>query len=296
MRLSDADQPGRRCPVDSIVIPVLAAVLAAGCGTPATSDAGVPVPSGAAPVSTPFVDLSQRPVADDPDVAARAGAVANFIECEHGLWQGGWAPDYGFLASGPSPDEAVAALLDEGMLALPKDGFVAAGHDDGRVLYTYGVDGRAKAAIVVADSTKVTVSSADHHWGVESFASCDPAEFDASADDAFPMTVWHDADGERVPTSVITSSRGSDHCGWESVTFLTFDGQVYISDPDGVLEGSGFAAPYDDDTDLPPDASDTGYEESGRHLWLPQDRTTGYLVTDEAVEAWPSSTEDFFCA
>lgn len=56
------------------------------------------------------------------------------------------------------------------------------------------------------------------------------------------------------------------------------------------------AAQYDDDTHLPPDAIDTGYQHDGRHLWLSQDRTIAFIATDQSIEDWPSSTEDHFCA
>jgi hypothetical protein len=276
----------------AIVGAALAGVLLTACGTPADNGDGAPV---ASVPSVPSVDLTQRPIADDPDPALRSGAVANFLECEHGVWQGGWGPDYGFLASGPNPDAALAVLLDERMLALPTAGFVAAGVDEGRVLYTYRVGTSTKAAVVVANETKVTLGSTDE-WSVESFASCDPAEFDASADESIPMTVWTDAAGERVPTSVITSYRGPEHCGWESATFLTVDDTAYISDPEGVLGDRGFVVPFDGDTELPPDAIDTGYEQAGRHLWLSPDRTIAFVVTDERVEAWPSATEQSYCA
>lgn len=109
--------------------------------------------------------------------------------------------------------------------------------------------------------------------------------------------MWQDAAGDRVPTSTITSSQGPEHCGWESATFLRVDEKGYISDPKGVLDGKGFVTPFDADTELPSDAIDTGYQQQGRRLWLSNDRLIAFVVTAAGVgvEAWPSSTEEFFC-
>jgi hypothetical protein len=136
----------------------------------------------------------------------------------------------------------------------------------------------------------------EDRWVIETFASCDPAEFDPSTDEEIPRQVWQDVDDNRVPTSVISSSRGPEHCDWETVTFLSLRRQGYISDPDNVLEGRGFVTPFDADAVLPSDAVDTGYRRDDRRLWLSIDRSIAYVVTDDAVEAWPSSIEEFACA
>lgn len=274
---------------------VLFALLLTGC-VGGADDAADPVDlTVSSPASLPRVDLSQPPVADDPDPSVRAGAVAGFVDCEHGVRQGGWTLDFGPLGSGADPDAALEDMVDGGTLGMPHEKFVAAGRDDGRVLYVYEVSGIAKAALVIADSASVELDTEDR-WAIETFASCDPAEFDSSTDDEIPRQVWQDADGNRVPTSVIFSSRGPEHCDWETVTFLTVDGQGYISDPGNVLDGRGFIAPFDSDASLPPNAVDTGYRRDDRHLWLSSDRSIAYVVTDDAVEVWPSSTEEFACA
>lgn len=273
---------------------VLFATLLAGCGGQA-DDADEPVDQPAvAPASLPQVDLSERPVADDADPSVRAGAVASFVDCEYGLWQGGWTSDFGPLGSGASPDEAVKDMIAGDLLGLPDEQYVAAGQDDGRVLYVYEVSGSPKAALVVADSASVELDTEDR-WAIETFASCDPAEFDQSVDDETVRLLWQDAHGKRVPTSVIVSVPGPEHCDWETVTFLAFDGQHYMSDPDDVLGGRGFITPFDADGVLPSNAIDTGYRQDDRRLWLSSDRSVAYVVTGGAVEVWPSSTEEFVC-
>ena len=269
-------------------------LLLAACGSSSVDDAGLVSPSGTEVESLPLVDLSQAPVADDPDPSVRAGAVADFLECEFGVWQGGWTSDYGPLGSGAEPDDALRAIVEGGVLGLPAGGLIAVGRDEGRVLYVSEVAGGAKLAVVVADSSSVALDTEDR-WAIEAFASCDPAEFDPSTDDQLPMDVWQDANGDRVPISVISSARGPEHCGWESATFLSLGEMGYISDPDGVLGGAGFVAPFDSDAELPADAIDSGYRRGGRSLWLSKDRSIAFIVVDDAVEAWPSSTEQFAC-
>lgn len=282
----------------SASVGVCAAVIVAslaGCGDSSPEEGAPGGQSSTSLASLPMIDLSKAPVADDPDPSVRAGAVADYIDCDFGVWQGGWTSDFGPLGSGTNPDEALKDMIDGETLGMPDRGFVAVGRDEDRVLYTYDVAGIAKAALVIADSTSVELETEDR-WAIETFASCDPAEFDPSTDDAFPQDVWHDADRNRVPTSVIMSSRGPEHCGWESATFLRVDGHGYISDPQGVLGGRGFVAPFDADAELPSDAIDTGYQQQGRRLWLSNDRLIAFVVTADRVEAWPSSTEEFGCA
>ncbi len=234
-------------------------------------------------------------MADDPDPSGRAGAAAKFIDCEYGVWQGGWTSDFGPLGSGASPDGALDDMIEGEALGIPDEGLRAVGRDQDRVLYTYEVAGSPKLSVVIADSKNVALDTEDR-WAIKTFASCDPAEFDPSTDDQFPMNVWQDADENRVATSVIRSARGPEHCGWESATFLTLDGVRYISDPEGVLRTSGPGSPFDGDTELPSDATDTGYQREGRRLWLSDDRSTAFIVRSNVVEAWPTSTEQFDCA
>lgn len=250
---------------------------------------------GPSRASLPAVDLFEQPVADAPDPVDRAGAAANYVECRYGISQGGWSVDFGPSGSGSDPDGALARFLDSAHFALPARGFVAQGQDQHRVLYTYSVAGDPKTAVIVADGSKVPVGVEDG-WGVETFASCDPAEFDPSIDDQLAVEIWLDAAGNRVPTFTITSRRGPAHCDWESVTFLRLEQRQYVSDPRGVLDGVEFVIPFDDDVELPADATDTGYRRDGRQLWISADGSIAYLVAGNRVEAWPSSIDPVACA
>lgn len=231
----------------------------------------------------PEVDLFEQPVPDAPDPSDRAGAAAGYVECVHGLWNGGWSTDFGPTGSAHDPQGALALFLDSGMFGLPNLHYAATGRDGDRLLFTYSVDGFSKVAIIVADSA---LPSED--WEVETFASCDPSEYDPASDQASPIGVWIDADGNRTPTSVISSLKGAEHCGWESVTYLLYNDRQYISDPTGAMDGVEFVIPFESDTELPSDAVDTGYSREGRTLWLSADETVAYLVAEDRVEAWPT--------
>lgn len=270
---------------------VLAAVLLAACGASTTATAN-PDEGNA---SVPAVDLFEQPIADAPDPADRAGAAADYVECLYGIAQGGWSMDFGPPGRASDPDGALMLFIENGLFALPGQDFVAAGRDEDRVLYTYSVDGESKVAVIVADSANVPLDREDG-WVVETFASCDPAEFDPSADDQLPVDIWLDTEGNRVPTTTLTSYSGPEHCDWESVTFLRFEDREYISDPRGVLADFGFVVPFNNDVELPADATNTGYHRDGRQLWVSGDRAIAYLDDGNRVEAWPTPTDLVGCA
>jgi hypothetical protein len=107
--------------------------------------------------------------------------------------------------------------------------------------------------------------------------------------------VWTDHDGDRVPTSTITSFPGAEHCDWQSVTFLHLDGRQYLRDPEHRLVRET-VQPYDGDGELPAEAVDTGFRRGRDELWLAADGSVAYLRTDDRVEAWPSTLESVGCA
>lgn len=279
----------------SVLAGVLATVVLVACG-----GSGLSVESGQAPGPAPTptaMDLaSPRPVADDPDPVIRAGAAGRLVRCEGDVHLGGWSPDFGGPGPESDPDAALEAFLDQGFFGLPSSGYRKAATDRGRVLFSYDVEGAARVTVVVADASVVQEElMVSEGWVVETFATCDPAEYAASEDDELRQTVWTDRDGRRIPTSVVTSFQGPEHCGWQSVTFLRLDGRQYLRDPEHRLK-SETVVPYDGDVELPGDAVDTGYRREGDELWLSADETIAYLVTAGSVEAWPSPTDQVGCA
>jgi hypothetical protein len=280
-----------------VVSLLLIAGLVAACGgsDPGEAAGGAEVDPGNFDTSVPVVDLYEQPVADAPDPADRAGAAADYIDCKYGISQGGWSMDFGPPGSATDPEEALLLFVSSGLFSLPAQDYVAEGRDQDRMLYTYSVAGVPKVAVIVADRADVELDAEDG-WVVETFASCDPAEYDPSTDDQLFVDVWLDAEGNRAPTSIITSFRGPEHCGWESVTFLVFEDRQYFSDPRGVLADFGFVVPYDDDAELSGDATNTGYHLDGRRLWVSSNEAVAYLVDEHRVEAWPTTIDPVGCA
>lgn len=281
------------------------AVVLAGCGAGAdlsvapspprvvsTAEARSPKTEQA---RTEDIDLYDVPVADAPSAAERGAAASRFVACDNGIHQGGWGPDFGTPEHGePEPGNALSAFLDQGLFAIPNDGYAVAGRDRERVLFTYTADGEAKVAVIVARADGEVELTADRGWVVETFAACDPAEFDPAADADHNNSVWSKATGERALTSTILSLQGAEHCGWETVTFLVFKGRQYVRDPNDAF-AVPTVQPYDANATLPATATDTGYRKDGRELWLSADREVAYLVDADETEAWPATVEQTWC-
>ena len=151
--------------------------------------------------------------ADAPDPADRAGAAANYVDCVHDISNGGWSVDFG---PGGSASELRRKL---------SRGFSTKGSS---VCPPMDMSPRAETKVASCTPTRSMAcprwrsswltatwltSTASDRWNVETFATCDPAEYDPTVDDQLPTEVWLDADGNRVPTSIITSFRGADHVG-----------------------------------------------------------------------------------
>lgn len=236
-----------------------------------------------------------RPVGDHPDPRIRAGAAGRLVACDGPVHLGGHFAEFeeGWSAD---PDGALNRFLDELIRSVPSTDYRPAAESRGRVLFTHDVDGVPKVAVIVANAAIVETGSASTDgWVVETFASCDPAEFDPSTDDQLQQDVWTDADGNRVATSVVTSFQGPEHCGWQSVTFLSLEDQQYLRDPEHRLEEMTVTR-FDRDAELPTDAVDTGYRRGSEELWLAAEAAVAYLVTAATVEAWPSTTDHVACA
>ena len=280
------DSPG---PLGSLPDDILATLAAPNTTAVGSETSDMPSPTGS--LSLP------RPVADDPDAFVRAGAAGRMVDCDGPVHLGGWTLDFGGPTVGAAdPHAALETFLDTGLFGLPRDGYQIAATESGRALFTYEVGRSRKVAVIVADGTTVKEQvGAPDGWAVEVFATCDPAEYHPSADDSLGQTVWTDRDGNRVPISTITSSPGHSHCDTETVTFLQLNDSVYLRDPEHRLAEAA-VQPYDADARLPADATDTGYRRGADQLWLSADRTIAYLVTDDRVEAWPSTRYPVGCA
>ncbi|MEP7054254.1 MAG: hypothetical protein ABI912_03310 [Actinomycetota bacterium] len=251
-----------------------------------TSTAAVVSPSAnlyAGPLYVPVTDPG------NPDVRVRAGAAAGALECSG-------APYLGESNASDGGDDSQSALEDfltSPGFRLPRSGYRVEREEPGRVLFSYDVAGKTKVAIVVSDAER---PGFERGWHVESFADCNPAEWPEAVSAEVGVQVWTDANGDRVPTTIIESSQGPEHCNWQTATFLYLDKQSFIRDPEGVLSGTKFRTTFDPDTTLPADATNTGYRLGDRALWLAVDKTAAYVVTGNKVERWPAPTEQVGCA
>ena len=269
-------------------LPVLALLVLAGCGEIQVDE----IPSGAydGPMHVE-VDHGDR-----ASVLERSGAAGLALECDFEPYAGGSGDyDSGLESVQGDAGAALSNWLTEEFVRLPDDGYRVERSDDGRVLVSYDVDGRTRIAVVAAQG--ITDWNGDEGWGVETWAQCDPAELPAAVTEDLGMEVWTTSAGDRVPVTRITSYAGPEHCDWQDITFLTLeDDQQFLRDTTGELRRWS-ATTYDADAVLPRDATDTGFERDGRHLWLATD--AAYLVSTEDpmdVERWPAAKERIGCA
>ena len=200
---------------------------------------------------------------------------------------------------------ALEDLLDQERLPVPEDGYRVERVDDGRALLSYDVDDRTRVAVIAHED--ITDFNDDTGWGVEVWASCDPAELGVDLAEELGFQIWTDAAGRPVPTSDVTSYPGAEHCDWQDLTWLELgaatdnDREVdtYVGgDDDGEL-ADFLSSTSDDSATLPAGATDTGWRRDGRELWLGEHPRAAYLVSVEDradVQRWPAVTERIGCA
>ncbi|MBK3573293.1 hypothetical protein JHN63_05545 [Streptomyces sp. MBT65] len=259
-------------------VAVLVAVTA-GCGT---EDGGDTVVAGTPP-ATPYAGPLYVPATDSD----KSGAAGRALECDGKTYESGGADAWSKGDGGRTPEGGLRTYFDIEQPDVPRTGYRVERRADGRVLFSYDVDGRTKVAVVVAKDQKNRPG-----WGPETSASCDPAELPASFTEAHGYEIWTDKDGKRVPTTVVSSSVGAAHCDWQKAHFLQTGegkkGRLYARDPDKVLPSEMLTAAYDGDVRLPASARDTGYRYQDWQLWLTPDASKAYVRTPDAVEAWPA--------
>jgi hypothetical protein len=119
---------------------------------------------------------------------------------------------------------------------------------------------------------------------------------------------WTTSQGCDVRLDVLMTRRGPEHCGWQRATDILMGdplgashmqgpARVYVRDPDNVMGDPAVARAFEEDTDLPIGARDTGYRQDGVELWMdPTDDGLVYLVSEHAVERWPQDPSPAVCA
>lgn len=268
---------------------VVAAAVLVGCGQPIVTTSGEPA---ADPYDGPM--RLPQDFGDRASVVERGGAAVRALECDTVPYSGGGG-DYGggleTVQDGPA--EALENWLEEqGVFTVPDGGYRVEREDDGRVLLSYDVEGRTRAAVVVADGVRDWRDRVG--WGVESWAGCDPVELPEEILDALGVEVWEDGEGGSVPVGTVRSYE--DWCDLPGVAVVEVGpewrrDQQWWRDPDGDVS-EGVARGYEADATLPADAEGTGWQRDGRELWLVPDRSAAYLVSTKdpgAIERWPAS-------
>lgn len=274
---------------------IACASLLSACGQ-ANPRSGLVVAGATTPLAKVYDGPLYVPVRhpDAADVLERSGAAGRALECDGNPYLGSTGRNWGAPAGGDNPAEGLQLFVEDIATDLPKDGYRIERQGEERVLYSYDVDGETKVAVVVRDG--LAHYGEEPGWGMESYAQCNPAEFDPADDQELEHQIWTDQSGDRVPTTLLTSYAGPEHCGWQSVTFLQLRKTQYVRDPSGVLGREGVHRSYSADAQLPGTAVDTGYRLGEKHLWLSHDKATAYVVTPKSTERWPAATKPILCA
>lgn len=271
-------------------------LLPVGCGSNVISAGSSDVIIEGTPVDDPYdgplyVRVSEP---DHPNPLVRSGAAGKALECSVDPYGGSTGRNGGVTSGHDNPVEALAGFIEDGSVTLPVRGYRTEREAQDRVLFSYDVEGETKISVIVADG--VTAGHGESGWSMETFAQCDPAELPSAVTDELGIQIWVNEKGERVPTTVIRSSQGPEHCAWHSATFLDLRGDTFIKDPQGVLPPEWFDVTFDSDVTLPQDAEDTGYRLDGQTLWLAGDQSAAYVVTGPETERWPAATKFLGCA
>ncbi|MGW3667020.1 hypothetical protein [Streptomyces sp. NPDC005141] len=272
---------------------VLLGLAAAGCGGEERDGL---VLKGTPPAS-PYAGRLDLPFKESSDGGPRgakktSGAAGQALECDGAIYMGGAGDSWSKGDGGSTPEEGLNAYFDIYQPDVPEEGYRVEREEGDRVLFSYDVKGRTKVAVVVAKDQPGRPG-----WGPETSAACDPSEFPASYTEARGDEIWTDREGHRVPTTVVTSSVGAEHCDWQSAHFLDLGhrGRLYVRDPHGIFDGETLTAAYDGDVRMPANARDTSYHYRDWNLWLAPDRSTAYVRTSDGVEAWPAAKQGFAC-
>ncbi|MFG2521341.1 hypothetical protein [Streptomyces sp. NPDC048527] len=266
-------------------------VSTAACGTAVPEGLVVTGSSPAAPYRGPL--KAKAPDIDgDEDNVQSGGAAVLALECAGRPYQGGAGDDgWGASDGADSPDQALSALVsDQFSRSLPRRGYRVEREAGRRVLYSYDVAGRTRVAVIVAKDLPRRPG-----WGLETYAQCDPSEFARRDRAHLDIRVWADRNGRAVPASEIFSATGPEHCDWQSAEFLHLGDRQYLRDPGHALPRELLHSSYAPRTRLPEGATDTGYRDGRRQLWLSVDKSDAYVRTGDGVERWPGAIEPIAC-
>lgn len=279
------------------LIGVLAVAIAAVGACTSSGHHDVVTGTGPAPRS-PYGGPMFVPVAvsgGHGSVLARSGAAGRALECRYRPYAGGEGVyDDGLTEVDSTFRRAASTFIgpnDDGGI-LPPDGYRVERKAGSRVLLSFDVAGRTKAAIILRNG--ITDYMQHTGWGVETWAACDPAEYPAATIAKLDLGVWQDRNGRPAPLAQVESVPGEEWCDYAGVSFVQAGRypheRAYVRDTDHQATRYLRVA-YDGAASLPPGAVDSGYHRDGRELWFGPDATAVYLVslTDKMdVERWPA--------
>ena len=246
-------------------------------------------PSNSRPLTSPSPTAE---VTTEPSPSAEAEAptwtldILGQLECDGPPANlGNEIGDFGGLWVGETPEAALDSFLGPGnpYASLPLDGYTELHVDAHWASYAHLVDGHAKAIILLGDESELGPG-----WAVLALRACDASEFDPSTPLSFPVTVWTDANGNRLPTTTIRSALGPGHCNWD-VIWLQMSDALFFRDVEGKMTDfttSTFAVV----DEVPAAAVDTGFRSGELALWI-DPVGDAYLVSPDQIERWPRSTE-----
>ena len=265
-----------------VVAGAVIALTTVGCGE--ASDDGQDVfPAAATPYTGPLSPASPGP----------QGVAGSAVDCR--LKSEGSDRGTGAYTDGATAATAAAAVdtaMSEGLFfSLPEVPLALAAQEPDRQLLTYEAQGRVLLAVLVQRGPAVEGTGGEG-WFVQSWSRCDWAEFPAQIAEARNYMTWTDARGIPVPAEVIHSFIGPEHCDWQDMTFLDLPrllprSTYYVRQPTAEMAEAA-SGPFVESTRLPPDATDTGFERDGGHLWTSADGRTAFVGTRDDVAAWPS--------
>jgi hypothetical protein len=269
----------------------IAAVLLAGCGS--ADDRGVSVVDRGRSATPPF------------DGPLDTGAAVAALECDGKtpFQRGEGVYDDGLATVQASAEAALGNYMHESgppIFSIPPGGYSVERAQDGRVLFSYDVDGRTKVSMLAADGVRDW--NGDEGWGVRAWAQCDPSELPGDVTDELNIGVWEDESGRRVPVTRIQSFQGAEHCSWTDITFLLVGREEaadwYVRDTGGEFSEL-LRTTFAKKASVPDGATDTGVRRDGRQLWIAPDKEAAYLVSlddPHDVERWPAAKQPIRCA
>jgi hypothetical protein len=165
-------------------------------------------------------------------------------------------------------------------LVFPTEGFTEVEVIDSWALFGYQVGGRTRAAVALREATGF-----GGEWNVAAVASCDPSEFDPATPLGTTITIWTDRTGKVVPTTVV---REQPDC--YNATQLEVNGRLFVWDPNpggAAYDPANLEGTFETSAELPANATDTGYRNGSRSLYIAADGSAAFVRSGKNVQRWP---------